>query len=290
MRRLLCSAVGSIVWIAAARAQLADVRFRGDLSFGLIQSDGLRARAYTPLGRFSTLGIQAMLPVGIKANIFQRVSNLPNDVDNDGFDEYSVEDPGSWKLGKQYLPFGGGTLMRETALAVRVDSALIFEGLPLAIAIVDQGRGRQYGLSARLGSKGLGASVAIGRHFGINGTSLAVINRPSIGEENGWQRMFGADWNRRFGRFHAKIEGVILRGAEGISDDEEFVDVYVGYDIGQGRRHSIGFGATREIGNDVTNFRLMGTYTAQKGVQLEGMLRQTSNSFVDFSVFLRIKF
>lgn len=290
MRQLFFCALGSLVLASVAKSQLADVRFRGDLSFGLIQGDGLRTRAYTPAGRFSTLGITALLPIGIKANIFQRVANLPNDVDNDGFDEYSIEDPGSWKIGKQYLPFGGGTLMRETTLAARVDSALIFEGLPLALAIVDQGRGRQYGVSARLGSKGLGASVAFGRHFGINGTSLAIINRPSLGEGNGWQRMFGADWNRRFGRFNAKIEGVILRGAEGISDDEEFVDVYVGYDLGQGRRHSIGFGATREVGSDITNFRLVGVYTAQKGVQVEGMLRQTSNAFVDFSVFLRVKF
>lgn len=290
MKRVLTSIFAGVALFGAAQAQLADVRFRGDLSFGLIQGDGLRSRAYTPLGRFSTLGIQALLPVGVKVNVFQRVSNLVNDVDDDGFDEYSIEDPGSWKVGKQYLPFGGGLLMRETVLAARVDSALIFEGLPLAIAIVDQGIRKQYGVSARLGSKGLGVSAAVGRHFGINGTALAVINRASVGEGSGWQRMFGADWNRRFGRFNARIEGVILRGAQGISEEQEFVDVQVGYDLGVGRRHSVSLGVTREVGSDHTFYRLVGVYTAQKGVQLESTLRQTSNSFVDFSVFLRIKF
>ena len=111
----------------ACFAQLADVRLRGDISIGVVKSDGIQSASVTPLGRFSTLGLQAMLPVGVRINVIQRVSGFKNDVDDDGFDEYSIEDQGSWKVGKQYLPFGGGTLLRETAIAARIDSSLIFE-------------------------------------------------------------------------------------------------------------------------------------------------------------------
>jgi len=274
----------------ACFAQLADVRLRGDISVGVVKSDGIQLASVTPLGRFSTLGLQAMLPVGVRINVIQRVSGFKNDVDDDGFDEYSIEDQGSWKVGKQYLPFGGGTLLRETAIAARIDSSLIFEGLPLALALVDQGSGRQYGVSARVGSRGQGVSVAFGKHFGINGTSFAVVNRSSTGEHSGWGRMYGADWNRRFGRFNAKVEGVILRAPEANQNDEEWLDLSLGYDLGINKRHSVLVGATSEIGTNLIFYRVQGVYTAQKGVQLEGLYRQNSNGFLDFSIFLRLKF
>ena len=78
----------------ACFAQLADVRLRGDISIGVVKSDGIQSASVTPLGRFSTLGLQAMLPVGVRINVIQRVSGFKNDVDDDGFDELSNGDSG----------------------------------------------------------------------------------------------------------------------------------------------------------------------------------------------------
>ena len=102
--------------------------------------------------------------------------------------------------------------------------------------------------------------------------------------------MYGADWNRRFGRFNAKVEGVILRAPEANQNDEEWLDLSLGYDLGVNKRHSVLVGATSEIGTNIIFYRVQGVYTAQKGVQLEGLYRQNSNGFLDFSIFLRLRF
>jgi hypothetical protein len=273
-------------------AQAPDVRIRGDLTIGLI-TPGKRDvafRAYSPLGRFSTVSLQTVLPIGLKVNLAQRVSNLPGDADSEPFDEYFVEDPGSWRIGKQYLPFGGGVLFRETAKAARVDSSLIVEGLPLAFALVEQGTGRQQGAIGRLGSRGLGISAAVGRHWGINGTALSTL-RPigsGLGLGKGWKQAYSIDWNRRFGKVTARFEGLLLRQPETTEGEPEFFDTSLSYDLGY--RHSCFLGLAKELGNTILWWRLGGIYTAQKGVQVETMLRTRSGEFVDFTCSLRVRF
>lgn len=284
----ICLIVGTLSVCSSGMAQLSDVKLRADLTFGLQQQELIRLRDITPLGRFSTLGIQGTLPIGLRVQVSQRLSNFREDAETDGFDEYFVEDIGSWRIGKQYMPFGGGTLFRETLLAVRVDSNLIFEGIPIAVAITDQGKDRQFGAVGRIGSRGLGVSAAVGRHFGINRTAFAVIDAPFQGLGQGWGLAYGFDWNRRFGRISARVESVALRNGNGSSVDRDFADVFLNYDLGS--RHSIGAGLTQEIGNPNRMWRIQGVYTAQKGVQLESYFRQSQLGFVDFSVFLRLRF
>jgi hypothetical protein len=278
--------------VCQGQAQAPDVRIKGDLSFSLIRENqnDFGFRAYTPLMRFSTVTLQTMLPIGFRVNLSQRVSNLEGDADSDPLDEYYIEDVGSWRIGKQYLPFGGGVLFRETAKAARVDSSLIFEGLPLSFALVENGQGRQSGVVSRLGSRGQGISAAIGRHWGINGTALVTIRSigSGLGVGKGWRQAYSVDWNRRFGKVSSRVEAVFLRQPETVENEMDILDLQVTYDLG--RKHSAVAGLSQVLGNPSLWWRVGGSYTAQKGVQIEGLLRTQSGSFVDLSVMLRLRF
>src|SRR5207253_1549758 len=109
--------------------------------------------------------------------ISQKFAKIPNDPDRDLLDQYYLEDEGIWRIGKQYLPFGSGRFLHESVLAVRGDTQLVLEGLPIVAAAVDNGKGRQRGFVGRIGSR-LGLSFALGSHFGINATSFTLVRRP----------------------------------------------------------------------------------------------------------------
>ena len=280
-----------IALTACSGAQAPDVRIKGDISLGLTSSNEftLGAKSYTPLGRYSTVTLQAFLPVGLRVNLSERVQTITNDPDNDQFDEYYVEDPGSWRVGKQYVPFGSGAFFHQSVVAARIDSNLLV-GAPLSLAVADGGHGRQYGIVGRLGGRSLGFSFAYGRHWGINSTSLALtqsLDTPE-GLRNGWKQAFGLDSNRRAGKFAYRTEGLILRQPEGTSKDKELGDFQVTYDLGH--RHSIYTGVSKVLGDSQTYTRIGGAYTAAKGIQLEGMYRLSNRNFRDVSVFLHFKF
>jgi hypothetical protein len=273
-------------------AQAPDVKIKGDISLGMTSSNdfSLGAKSYTPLGRHSIFSLQATLPIGLKVFLSERSEAIKNDPDDDSFDEYYVEDPGLWRVGKQYIPFGGGGFFRQSVLAARVDSKLILEGLPLALAFVDGGNGRQYGLAGRVGSRGLGLSFCVGRHWGINSTSLALVQsiQTPEGIGNGWRQAFGFDLSRRTGKVSYRSEILLLREAEGTSTDRELGDFQIGYDLGH--RHSASLGISKSFGEADLLYRFGGVYNAAKGVQLEGLYRLTNSAFRDFSIFLRFKF
>jgi hypothetical protein len=277
---------------ATGYSQAPDVRIKGDISLGMTSSNdfSLGAKSYTPLGRYSTFSLQATLPVGLKIFLSERSEAIKNDPDNDSFDEYYVEDPGLWRIGKQYIPFGGGGFFRQSVLAARIDSKLILEGLPLSVAFVDGGKDRQYGFVGRIGSRGLGISFALGRHWGINSTSLALTQSLQSPEDigNGWRQAYAFDLNRRSGKVAYRTELLILSEAEGASINKELGDFQIGYDLGH--RHSASFGISKTLGEPEVFYRFGGVYNTAKGVQLEGLYRLTNGTFRDFSVFLRFRF
>ena len=273
--------------------QLLDTRFKGDLTLAYVNAaksapDG---RFYTPLGRYSTFGIRSSFAAGFTAYISQRLQRIPGDVDNELFDEYYVEDEGFWRVGKQYMPFGGGTLLHESVRAARGDNNLIIEGVKLALAVVDSGPGRQSGFVGRMGGKSLGFSFAVGRHFGINGTALPTVrnleNSPGLG--GGWRQAYGLDINRKFGKLVFKVDAVALRDPETALESEiQIGDLFVSYDLE--KKLQLAAGASQVSGEDVTHWRMMATYAVAKGLSVETMLRQNSDRFVDFSVMVRAKF
>lgn len=285
--------VGLVVLGAGlSRAQAPDVRIKGDVSFGLTSSKefSLGGKSYTPLGRHSTVSLQTYLPIGLKIVLSERIQTITNDTDDDSFDEYYIEDTGSWRVGKQYVPFGSGAFFRQSVVSARLDSNLLLGGLPLAIAVADGGMGRPYGIVGRIGGRGLGLSFCFGRHWGVNSSALALtqsVQKPE-GLGNGWKQAIGVDVYRRSGKFVYRTEALVLRQPEGTSIDKEMGDFQVTYDLGH--RHSAFIGVSKVIGEDPTFTRLGSTYTAAKGIQLEAMYRLQDRNFRDFSVFLRFRF
>ena len=270
-----------------AQSQAPDVRIKGDVSFSYINNDGVGLRTISPLGRYSTISLSTLSPLGFNILLSQRFSFIRDDADNEFFDEYYIEDPGSWRIGKQYLPFGGGQILRETALAARVDSNLIFEGLPLSLALVDAGKGRQAGVIGRLGGRGYGFSAALGAHWGINGTAFNLFQSlgPGLGRERGYQQAFGFDWNQRSGRLTSRYESVALRLPNGGDDALNLTDFSLSYDLGD--RNSLLVGLSQ--GNERW-IRFGGTYNAKHGVTVEALTRAMNGRIVESSVTLRVRF
>lgn len=286
MRKFLALSLLSLS-VRVALGQAPDVRIKGDVSFSYINNDGASLRTISPLFRYSTISLSTLSPLGFNILLSQRFSFLQDDADNEFFDEYYVEDSGSWRIGKQYLPFGGGQILRETALAARVDSNLIFEGLPLSLALVDAGKERQAGLIGRLGGRGYGFSAALGDHWGINGSALALFQTlgPGLGRGNGFQQAFGFDWNQRSGRLTTRYESVALRQSNVDGDDLNLTDLSFTYDLGG--RNSVLFGISdgRERWT-----RFGGTYNAKHGVTVEALTRALNGRIVESSVTLRVRF
>jgi hypothetical protein len=282
----------SLIICDIAVAQAPDVKIKGDFSLGMTSSKdfSLGAKSYTPLGRYSIFSLQTLLPIGLNVFLSERSNAITNDPDNDSFDEYYVEDPGLWRVGKQYIPFGGGGFFRQSVLAARVDSKLLLGGLPAALAFVDGGRGHQYGLAGRIGNRGLGFSFALGRHWGINSTSLALTQslQTPEGTGKGWEQAYEVDVNRRNGKFTYRAEALFLREPEGTSKEKELGDFQAIYDFGH--KHSATVGVSKELGTSDLLYRFGGVYNAAKGIQLEGLYRLDNTNFRDFSVFLRIRF
>ena len=271
----------------SAQSQAPDVRIKGDLSFNYINNDGVGLRTISPLGRYSTISLSTLSPLGFNILLSQRFSFIRDDADNEFFDEYYIEDPGSWRIGKQYLPFGGGQILREAALAARVDSSLIFEGLPISLALVDAGKGRQAGVIGRLGGRGYGFSAALGSHWGINGTAFNLFQSlgPGLGRENGYQQAFGFDWNQRAGRLTSRYESVALRRSNSSGDDLNLTDLSFIYDLGG--RNSLLLGLSQ---GKQRWLRFGGTYNAKHGVTVEALSRAMNGSIFESSLTLRIRF
>jgi hypothetical protein len=289
--KALMMVAGSLV-TGMAFSQAPDIRIRGDISLGFVSmsQSPLSFRTITPLGRFSTVSFAGTTPYGLKFSFSQRLANFDGDPDKEAFDEYYIEDPGSWRIGKQYVPFGGGTLFRESLLAVRGDTALLFEGVPVAFALVDSGENRQRGLVTRFGGRGFGVSAAVGQNFATNFSSLSPIRRygEQIGDGTGWGQVFGVDWSRRFGKFSAKAETIWLRRPDLGQPELDIYDGQVSFDLGH--KHSIFVGSTFERNQEVNWFRMGGVYNTARGVTVEATYRNRNGQFMDAAVFVRFKF
>ncbi len=278
---------------ALSAAQSADVQFKGDLTLSFLSQSKTSPNvvSYHPLGRYSLFGLKILTEPGFTATLTQRVQHFENDADPDSFDEAYLEDEGIWRIGKQYLPFGAKTLFRETAVAIRGDNDLLLEGIPIAVAFVGNGTGRQSGVVGRLGRPEFGFSVAIGRHFGINGTALTPIRRvsDSPGRGRGWREAYAVDGRWRAGNFGGRFEGLVLREPESSLDEElSIIDLQSDFDLDRKATVSIGFTRVFESTDFITRVSFL--YRLSRGFTLEGMVRENNGRFVDLSFGIRVKF
>jgi hypothetical protein len=276
----------------AAFAQMPDVAMRFDLRMSYQQeAEGTPAlRWYDSLGRHSLVAFSLTLEPGLQAFVSQKLQRIPNDADPEQLDEYFVEDAGNWKLGKQYLPFGSGRILRESVLAVRADHTLFAQNVRAALAVCDGGPGRPQGVVARLGGP-LGVSAAVGRHFGVAGTALTLVRRPedSPGRGRGHNRALGVDYSFREGPVVVRGEWVSLRGGETAEDrDLDVFDISLLLAPSRERQWIVGF--TRETRQGASFMRLEGRVHAVENVFVEPIVRFKDGKFYDLGIAATARF
>lgn len=280
----------TVLLAGRAAAQVPDFRVRADISLAYNQQrdHDETLRLYSPLGRPSTVALTLFLETGFNVVLSERLQRLPGNVDTDIFDEAFIEDPGIWRVGKQYLPFGTGRLLRESVPAARADTNLIAESAPIEFAVANGGQGRQNGVVLRIG-RALGASAAVGENFGLSPTALTVVRRPEDAPDprRGWKRAFGVDGTRHFGNLTATAEAVSLSG--GRPDELTVFDFEGNYY--SNRYVSVGAGWSSASGAINGSFlRFFGSVYARRNVTVEPLLRFRNGSFFDASLTLRVRF
>lgn len=280
----------ALMGFSLGQSQIPDVQIKFDarLSYRSFNDNSTEIRWYDTLGRQSLVGLQLQLEPGLRMYVSERLERIPHDGDPDVVDEYYIEDVGSWRIGKQAIPFGR-QILRECAVGARSDTSLFLRALPIKVAIFDSGSGRQRGFSGRIG-KNIGASFAYGDHLGISGTSLTLIRRPdeSTGKEFGYRRLFGLDMTGVSRPFKLGMEFVSLRQGSSKDPDEDVLDVAASLE--PNRYQSVTFGVTRAFRQAATFLRLQGNVYVYNNVYLEPLVRYKDGKLYDFAVSMHLKF
>lgn len=175
-------------------------------------------------GRVSVVGLRLGLQNGNQIHIAQRLERIDNSGDIESLDEYSLERRGEWKLGKQYLTFGAGGLLRDSAPALTLQTHLVFDEAPVTIALAESGAGRTRGFVARVG-RNIGFSVAVGEYFANQATSLTVIRPPdqAPGRDHGYGLVWGLDARHQIGEVALTGEVASLRQGQTPQDVDQTV-------------------------------------------------------------------
>jgi len=283
--------LGSLGQTCLVHAQTPDVLVHLDvrLSYQAYQDGGTAVRWYDTLGRRSTVGLSLSLEPGLKFVATQRLQRIPGDGDPDQIDEYYLEDPGSWRVGKQELPFGPKFLNRETAIAARTDTDFFYGRLPISVAACDAGPERQQGVVARIGGR-LGVSFEVGDHFGISATSLAIFRRPeqSPGIGAGFKRVFGVDYAEKSGPMTTRIEFVAEREGETTQDTNENA-LAIETTLSPSRHRSVSVGFARAFQQSTDVLWISGSFRIANGLAIEPLVRYKDGQVLDFCLALRVK-
>lgn len=291
MKAALIAALAGFAAIGYAQVPDLFINIDARMQF-LTQKEGpTYIRFYDNLGRHSTASVTFFTEIGFTGFVSQKFERIPHDADHDQLDQYYVEDEGLWRLGKQYLPFGAGRFLHESALAARGDLQWWREDLPITIALCDSGPGRQRGVVGRIGSR-LGFSFAVGSHFGINGTSFDLIRRPedSPGVGHGYRQVFGIDYAKNAGDlFEIGGEAVLVRGGHTPTDRDDFMfDVYGKLKADPNRTLTLGW--TRDNAQAADIYRAMGQFVVSRNLVVEPMVRYKAGGLYDAAVTMHFKF
>ena len=288
MKGLIVSAFGLLA--SAAWAQTPDVAIKADIRLHYTQSTGAKTKVrwYDPMGRPSTVGIGMNLEPGYYLLITERLARIGNDIDREQIDEAYLEDPGSWRIGRQYLPFGARNLIREAALGARLDFPLILKNLPTRTVIFDNGESRLRGAMIRIGNE-IGLSVGYGQHLGAASTSFGQIRDPqqAAGVGRGYRLAIAMDATRTWGIVTVGLEALALRRPNQAGDrSEDFSDLTLRWDSSELRTT---FGWTRAWKTRDDFFRAESELSITRNVMLTGFVRFQRGSWRDMSVGLRVK-
>lgn len=272
-------------------AQAPDVVIKLDarLNYRSAEQDANTQRMFDALGNYSLVSLSFKLEPGFRVYVSQKLQRFDGDKDRDLLDEYYVEDAGIWRIGKQYLPFGGGRLVRESAVAGRGDTNLIIEGVPISAAMVYGEDGRQSGAVGRLGGR-VGFSVFYGEHFGIDGTTLALLRKPreALGKGHGFKRAFGLDLSKSIGKVSLALDAAVFREPNN-SLDENFEAADLSATFAPTKLQSYTIGWTRRTNPSTDMVRAHASVFVTNNVYLEPLLRYRDGRFYDFNVAVRVR-
>lgn len=181
-----------------------------------------RIRWYDPHGQYSVVGFHIVLETGNIVKVTQRLEKIDNDGERDTLDEAFIESRGLWRVGKQYLPFGQQNILKESVPALRYDTQLLFDAIPISLAVSDNIDGYTRAVVARVGGD-LGVSVAFGDHIAIQGSSLSQFRRPqdAPGRGHGYQRAVGLDTKYGWGGGVLEAEWVLLSDGNTPEDEDQ---------------------------------------------------------------------
>jgi len=291
MTRPVAAGLVCLAWIGAfAQLPQPSVKLDLDVSYRLGANVPTTVRFYDTLAHPSTVALTCDLEDGFRAFISERFQRIPNDGDTEQLEQYYIEDPGIWRVGKQILPFGKDALLRMTAKAASAQTTIAFKYLPVEMAICDDGQGLTRGVVGRIGTRSLGASFAVGRNLAIDSTCLSVLQRPedAPGEGRGYQQAYGVDWGRRFGDWRMQAEYVSLLQGETEQDIEKEVSDVM-FVLEPSKYRSVTFGWCREWRTSLDMFRIGGSVLATRNVWIEPMVRYRNGSFFDLGISVRVK-
>lgn len=255
------------------------------------EGDQSQLRWYTLDGQTSVVGFKMILESGNRVQISQRLQRYPGTGDIDQLDEYWIESTGSWRLGKQVLPFGKRALIKETVLAARLDTKLLIQGLPIQIAYADNGSTRTRGLVGRIGREA-GVSFAFGDHFGIQGSDFSAFQTPSeaLGASRGWRSMVGADFSLAWGSAMVGGEFLMARDANVKSDgNRDLTDLTATWFIPRSS-DKFGFGWARRWDDATDTIRVFGEFTVATKASLRPYIRFDRDGFRDMAMTVRFRF
>ncbi|MFN3728119.1 MAG: hypothetical protein ACK4XJ_00190 [Fimbriimonadaceae bacterium] len=294
MTRILVAGMALAV-SACGLAQSPDVAIIADLrpTYTLRSGATSAFRWYDSLSRPSVVGLSFRLEPGYRGVVEQRLQRVDGDGDHEWLYQYYIEDPGIWRIGKQVLPFGSEALLRESIRALRFDTNLAIDAIPVRVAVFDAGGvGRTRGAMARLSSGPIGVSAALGNHLAISSGALTYTKRSdeSLGAGRGYRIAYGLDGAFDVGPIMVAGEWVGLRRGETQTDRDEDVvllrstfdftiplqskgEVYAAHSFGQ-RATYLGLGLSTPVAPRTT---------------VEPFLRLRNGSFYDFAITVRVK-
>lgn len=277
--------------VPGAFAQVPDVLVKIDLRLVASGGPGRDAvfRSYDLKGMHSTVGLNFTLEPGYQAVLTQRLQRTEHDADQDQLDESYIEDPGYWRAGKQYIPFGLGRLLLESTTAGRINLLVGGDQVPATFAACQGPKGMPKGLTGRIGGK-LGLSFAFGDNFGVSGTSLANLRgaENSPGKARGWSRVVGADFTTRRKSWTSSLEvASFTKGATAADEDELVSDLL--FTLTPSPRGSLTFGWCRSWEHSESIFRIEGKQMLTTSLWLEPMLRVKDGKVWDLAVSLHVK-
>jgi hypothetical protein len=279
-------------WGACAFGQFPDVSVKLDAN--VHYSSGVdiptTVRFYDSLAQPSTVALAFRLDQGFRVYVAERFQRIPNDGDAEQLQQYYIEDPGIWRIGKQILPFGKENLLEMTAKAACGYATLPFRYLPAEAAICDDGDNLTRGVVGRIGERTLGVSFAVGHNIGIDSTCLSVLQRPEdgLGKGRGYQQAYGMDFARRLGEWRVQAEYVTLLQGETSQDVRKDVSDLM-FVLEPTRYQSFTVGWSREWRTSLDMFRVQGHIYATRSVWIEPIVRYRNGSFYDFGVSVRVK-